>query len=173
MPELESKNTWGRTVLGLAGLVFGACYLIAGFSGLLQVSSLQQLIERREAPQLLTAFSEAFAYLDASVNVVLAALLIAAGIGLLMQRQWGAAIGTKWAITRIIWSVVAAAMALLGPFAARPDPETLPHGYQQYMEHYFSGTALTGIFVGLVLSSILAVIFLCLLSRPTYKDHLS
>jgi Na+/H+-dicarboxylate symporter len=173
MPELESKNTGGRTALGVLGVVFGGYYLIAALSALLQVAELQRLVERSGAPQLLTRFGQVSVYLDAGVNIVLAVLLIVVGVGLLKQRQWGVEIGTKWAIARIVWSVVAAAMALLGPFAAQPDPETLAHGYKQYMQHHFTGTALTEIFAGLVLSSILAVIFLCLLSRPMYKNQVS
>ena len=180
MPELESKHTGGLTTLGVLGVVFGGFYLIAAFSALLQVSALRRLIEQSKAPPLLTRFGGVAAYLDAGVNAILAALLIVAGIGLLKQQQWGAEFGAKWAISRLVWSVVAAVMALAGPFAARPDLATLArdykhlaHGYKQYMQHYFTETALVEIFSGLVLSSILAVIFLCLLSRPTYKEQVS
>ena len=173
MPELEGKKTGGLTALGVLGVVFGGISLVTAFWALLQPAAIQQMLERYKAPQLLTGFSEVAAYLDGAANAVLAALLFAAGVGLLKQRKWGARLGIGWAASRIVWSVVAAVMALIGPFAARPDPATLPHGQEEYFLESFTGTALTLIFGGLILSSILAVVFLCLLSRQSFKDNVS
>jgi len=173
MPELESKKTGGLTALGVLGVVLGGIWLVTAVWALLQPASIQRMIERYRAPELLAGFGETAAYLDATANLVLAALLFAVGIGLLRQRKWGAAWGVRWAIARIVWSVVAAVMAFIGPFAARPDPEKLTHGYAEFMRERFVTIATTEIVAGLILSSLLAVIFLCLLSRQSFKDNLS
>lgn len=173
MPELTRKKTGGLTALGVLGVVFGGIFLITAFWALLQPAAIKQMIEQHHAPELLTGFSEAAAYIDGAANVALAVMLFVAGIGLLRQRKWGVAWGTRWAIARIVWSVVAAAMALIGPFAARPDLEKLSHGHRAYLEGSFSPTALALIIAGVVLSSTLAVIFLCLLSRQSFKDNVS
>ena len=173
MPELESEKTGGITTLGVLGVVFGGIWLVTAVWALLQPASIQLMIKRYRAPELLAGLGEAAAYLDATANLVLAALLFAVGVGLLRQRQWGAAWGIRWAVARIVWSVVAALLAFVGPFAARPDPEKLAYGYAEFMRERFVTIATTEIIAGLVLSSLLAVIFLCLLSRRSFKDNLS
>jgi len=173
MPELESKKTGGLTALGVLAVVFGGLWFIAGVWALLQPGAMHLMVERYHAPELLTGFSVVAAYVDAAVNLLLAMMLFAAGVGLLQLKTWGGWLAARWAAARILWSVIAALLAFVGPFAARPDPENLAPGFKEFMQERFTAIATTEIIAGFILSSVLAVIFLCLLSRQSFKNNLS
>jgi len=88
----------------------------------------------------------------------------------------GRTLALWYAWPRIAWSFVSAIFALVGPYSAQPDAEALrgirPE-YREAMQHSFSANALTLIVGGLILSTLFAVILICLLSRQSYKDNLS
>ncbi|MFH1732577.1 MAG: hypothetical protein ABIF82_13135 [Planctomycetota bacterium] len=173
MPELERKKTGGLTALGVLSVVLGGIFFITSVWSLLQPQVHMALVAKHNAPQLLTGYGLAGAYASGAANLLLAVLLFAAGVGLLKLRKWGAASAVWYAIVRIAWSVVSAVLAFAGPFAAKVDLEKLHPDNAEYMQNTFPAVATTLIIAGLVLSSLFAVILLCLLSRQSYKDNLT
>ncbi len=173
MPEVEGKKTGGLTALGVLSVALGALWVIASVWALLQPQTLGAMTRRYGAPELLTGSGVAGAYADAMVNLVLAGLLFAAGVGLLRLRKWGGRLAIWYAVARMVWSVVALLLAFVGPFSSRPDPETLGPGYAEFMRDRFGAVAATEIVAGFVLSVVFAVVLLCLLSRRSYKDAVS
>ena len=173
MPELERKKTGGLTALGVLSVVLGGVFFIASVWSLLQPQVHMALVAKHNAPQLLTGYSLAGAYASGAANLLLAALLFAAGVGILKLRKWGATAAVWYAVVRIAWSVVNAVLAFAGPFAAKLDLEKLHPSNAEYMQKTFPAVATTLIIAGLVLSSLFAVVLLCLLSRQSYKDNLT
>ena len=173
MPELERKKTGGLTVLGVASVVIGA-FGVATFAwAVLAPEVVNTQVDRAGVPRILTGTGLAAAYLDATVNLALAALLFAAGVGLLKLRKWGAKLARWYAFGRIGWSAVAAVLAFIGPFANRGRLEDLGPKQAEKMADIFGPISATLIVGGFVLSVTFAVILLCLLSRKTYQDNLS
>ena len=107
------------------------------------------------------------------LTLLLAALLFAAGVGLLRLRRWGAGLAVGYALARIGWSVAAAVVAFIGPFSGRPPPDALTAEQAELMKARFVPVALTEMCAGLLFSVAFAVILLCLLSRKTYRESLS
>ena len=173
MPELEQPKTGGLTALGVISVLLGSLWIIASAWALLQPATIQADTADANAPQLLAGTGVSMAYADAAMNLVLAPLLFVAGVGLLKLRTWGAKLASWYAIARITWSLIALAIALTGPFANRPKPETVSPEYTRTMETLFTPIALTEMVGALVLSASFAVILLCLLSRKAYKDNLA
>lgn len=125
MAETEKKSTAGVTALGMACVILGAIWLIASLWGFLEAGTIRAETERVRAPQLLVGSTIWIPYVDAAANVLLAGVLFAAGVGLLRLRAWGRRLGIGYAWARIGWSVVALALAFLGPYSHRPEaPET-------------------------------------------------
>ena len=173
MPELERKKTGGLTALGVLSVVLGGIFFITSVWSLLQPQVHMALVAKHKAPQLLTGLGLASVYTSGVVNLLLAILLFAAGVGLLKLRKWGAAWAAWYAVVRIAWSVVDAVLAFVGPFAAKVDLEKLHPSNAEHMQNTFPAVATTLIILGFVLSSLFAVILLCLLSRQSYKDNLT
>jgi len=182
MPELEHGKTSALTALGVLSVVLGAFWLIASVWSGLHIEAHQQEVahyERYGIPQILTGFGVTGAYIDAAMNFVLAGALFAAGVGLLRLRRWGATLARGYAFARIVASAVSAVFALVAPIASRPGPaelETFQPLQPQTVE--FLGTRFmpvvwTEIVAGFLLSTVFAVILLCLLSRKEHKDALS
>lgn len=173
MPELERKKTGGLTALGVLSVVLGGIFFITSVWALLHPQVHIAMVAKHNAPQLLTPYSLAGAYTSGAVNLLLAVILFAAGVGLLKLRKWGAASAVWYAVARIAWSVVDAVLAFVGPFAAKVDLEKLHERNAEYMQNTFPAVAMTLIIAGFVLSSLFAVVLLCLLSRQSYKDNLT
>ena len=177
MTEIERRKTTGLTVLGVFCVVLGAVWVIGAFWALLQPDTLAKWTKQSGAPELLTRLSVAWTYVDAGLNLVLAALLFAAGVGLLRLRAWGAKLGIAYAAARIVLSVLSFVFALVGPIAHRPGPQQLQGAREaklvEFMSNMFMPIAVTEVVASLVLSVVFAVILLCLLSRPSYKARLS
>jgi len=174
MAPSEPKKTSGLTALGVLSVVLGGVFLLASVWGLLKPQAIEHLQSKQPGtPRLLAGASVAIVYTDAAINLVLAGALLAAGVGLLRLRRWGARLARWYALARIVWSVTAFALALIGPFANRGNTEELFPPFAEYMQTQFTSVALTLMFGGLVLSSVFAVVLLCLLSRPGYRDPLA
>jgi len=173
--ELEKKKTGGITALGVACVVLGAVWIVTAVWAALQPETIKAQTARFQAPQLLTGFSASAAYASAAINLLLAALLFAAGVGLLRLKKWGASLALWYAVGRIVWSILDTALAYLGPFKNRPaiPPGATRTAYAEYMSTRFVPVSTTILVAGFVLSLILPVVLLCLLSRKTYKDNLS
>lgn len=164
MPELEKRKTGGLTALGVLSVVLGGLWIIASAWGLLQPQVHDALVKLHKLPQLLTGLGLAGAYVDAAINLLLAGVLFVAGIGLLKLRRWGAIVATWYAVCRIVLSVLATVLAFIGPTA---------QGTRLDVQDNFIPIAIAEVIGGFVLSTLFAVILLCLLSRGTYKDKLS
>ena len=173
MPELESRKTGGLTALGVACVVLGAIWAFTGAWAFLQPETIRAQVARFGVPQLLTGFGVTVAYTDAAVNLLLAALLFAAGVGLLRLRTWGARLAVWYAIGRVGWSVVSTVLAYMGPVTTRPPAGRMLPDQAAFMTERFGPIAFTILFAGFLLPVAFAVIILCLLSRKTYKDNLS
>jgi hypothetical protein len=171
MSEVERKKTGGLTALGVISVNLGALFLIAGAWGLLAGPDLAK--QPKNAPVILTQMGLSFCYADAGMNVLLAGTLFAAGVGLLRLKTWGRKLAIGYSLARIVWSIVAATMAFLGPYMYRPKAEGLREEFASFLRDYYPGIALTQIIAGAVISVVLPVILLCLLSRKNYKDNLT
>ena len=173
MPEVERRHTAGLTALGVLSVVFGALFVLASLWGLLQPQVIRAQAAQANAPQMLEGLGLRAAYLDGAVNLVLSVLLFIAGIGLLQLRNWGSKLAVGYAVARIAWSVIAAGLAIAGPFWHRPALEGFSAPLVEFMKTRFAPLAAAEILSSLVLSSIFAVILLALLSRKSYQDNLS
>jgi len=172
MPELESKKTSGLTALGVLSVVLGALFFIGAVWGLLHPQVHQVTVKQANAVQILTGFGLTGAYVVAGVDLLLAGLLFAAGVGLLKLRKWGARLAVWYAVARIAWSAIAALLAIIGPRANAPGADQVAAQHGDAMTR-FPAISLTLILAGFILSILYPVILLCLLSRRTYKDNLT
>lgn len=173
MPELESRKTGGLTALGVTCVALGTVWIYTAAWAALQPETIRAQVARFGVPQLLTDFSVIVVYTDAAVNLLLAALLFAAGVGLLRLRKWGARLAVWYAIGRIGWSVVSTALTYMGPLTTRPPAGQMLPDQATFMAERFGPIAFTMLLAGFLLPVAFAVIILCLLSRKTYKDNLS
>jgi len=170
--ELEGKHSTGLTALGILSVLLGALLFLGSFWGLLQPGPLQRVAEEHQVPQVLRGLGLAWTFVDAGGNVLLAALLFAAGVGLLKLRRWGGRLAVTYAVARIAWSVVALVLAFIGPYANLPEPEQLDPGAAASSPVTLHLIAATLIVAAFALSVVFAVILLCLLSRKSYRDRL-
>ena len=182
MPELERRKTSALTTLGVLSVVLGALWIISSVWSCLHIEAHQQEVahyERQGVPQILTGFGVTGAYIDAVTNFVLAGVLFAAGVGLLRLRRWGAKLARGYAFARILVSLVSVVLAFVGPIANRPGPAELETFRQlqpdtvEFLNTRFMPVVVTEVVAGFVLSTVFAVILLCLLSRKECKDALS
>jgi hypothetical protein len=124
----------------------------------------------------MTGLAGVAAYLSAAGTLVLGGILFASGVGLLKLRNWGARLARTYAVAQILWSALAFLMALVGPFARRPDAsdmEGLRPELVEMLQAKFTAVSMTLAAAALVLSVVFPVVLLCLLSRDTYKQNLS
>ena len=173
MSELEGQKTTGLTVLGAVSVLLGALWFFAGVWGFVHIDALMRMTADAGAPQVLKGFGVTGAYVDASVNMLLAILLFVAGVGLLMLRRWGATLAVFYGVSRIAWSVLAVVLAILGPIMNLPKREAFGPDAPQSVTQTLFTVALTEVIVGFILSSVFAVILLALLSRKDYRSKLS
>ena len=172
MPELTGRQTSGITVLGVLSVVLGLFFFVCSVWGLLLPPTLHATLEQAGAPEVLTGSSVTGAYVNAMVNVLLAAALFVAGAGLLQLRKWGATLARAYAFARIGWSVVAVLLAWFGPYANARALPAFPEPHATFMAHSFPAVVITQLVAGFVLTALFPVVLLCLLSRTEYKNTL-
>jgi hypothetical protein len=173
MPELERKAPGGLTALGVACVVLGALWLLAGVWNVLEPEATRRTLEQYQYPNVLAGANLALAYVDAVVSLVLGGAMAVAGVGLLRLRRWGARLGRLYAWVQIGWSVLTGVLAAVFTYANLPDPAVLPKEQAEFMETRFTPVFMTELVASVLLSCVFAVILLCLLSRQRYRDALA
>jgi len=173
MPELNRKSTAGLTALGVVCVAFGAMSVVTCGWAALQPTTIAAETQFARAPQIQTRWIMALQYADAGLNLVLAGLLFAAGVGLLRLRVWGKKLAEWYAVARIILSVIEVIITLTGPLANLPSKDQLGPSVHQTLSTRFYPAGITIALAGLALSVLLPVVLLCLLSRKSYTDNLS
>lgn len=161
--------------------VFGIihiCYAVAGgvFSlmGVGMVFLLKAMAEQggeefKEMKPLVAAYDgmETYLYVDMSIKLVLAVILVAAGIGLLKRRAWSIKLSVFWAVSRV---VIAVGMMLWGLGVSADFQEKLGSAQNAQQEQMQQITQGVGNVVGIVIICIYPVLTVIFLSKKKVRD---
>ncbi|BDS08403.1 hypothetical protein NT6N_34430 [Oceaniferula spumae] len=115
-----------------------------------------------------------YSYIDAALKIVLAVMLLTAGIGLLKKKLWGQKLSVFWAVTRIISAIVMVVLTM-GP--AREFQEKMGEVTQSQAggvdQSQLQGTlqSVSGV-MSIIMLCIYPVVSLIFLSRKSVKDVL-
>ncbi|MBK1829312.1 hypothetical protein JIN77_01110 [Verrucomicrobiaceae bacterium R5-34] len=181
-PEAMAVNpTPVPKVFGIIHIVY-AC--LGGIGALVAVGSVVMIKtlmakvggETEEVDVFLEAYQqmEVYTYIDAGLKLVLALLLLVAGIGLLKKRLWAQKLSVTWAVLRIV-SAIVMTIVMMGP--SREFQEKMGQ-VTENQPGAIDQSQLQGTMQGV--SSVVGIIFLCIypiltlvfLSRKSVKDVL-
>lgn len=104
-----APSTW-PTVFGVISIVLGALGVLGAAFGFVSLALIPRLLPAGQGthfPGTVMTVSVS----SAALNLMVAALLIAAGAGLARRRRWGVGATRTWAIMRIVLAIVGVGVA--------------------------------------------------------------
>lgn len=174
-PPVAKRSSW-PTVLGVIALVMGGMSVLGGCVGLGSMFAVDWLIEmagEEEAGQLLVLRDwKLYTIISQIGTMLLAVVLITAGVGLLKRSAWAATLCMVWAITKLIFELacfVPAMQLQSEQMAASLEDSSgqVPAGFEGMMQAFAIGSmCLTYVFI-LALPAFFIIWFL---RRPVREE---
>lgn len=111
-PNLRQRPVW-PTVWGVIAIVFAAMGILGYLASFIMLVFFVPAMASITAPgdpaaMASVAATASIQAINSIVHVALAAMLLAAGIGLLLRKPWSVRVALVWAVLRMVVAVVAA-----------------------------------------------------------------
>lgn len=156
--------------IGIICIVLGAGGVFVNLFGLLSYTVLSaKMGALQPAPHVLEEMKVS-GVLTSLLNVLVAVLLLVAGIGMAQRRRWSVALARVWAVVRILAVVVGMAFAMVlqtRQFAAMPAQVAGPFN----MPKFSNAVIVLGMVFGLLWGWALPVFVLIWLNRGTIRQQ--
>jgi hypothetical protein len=160
-PMPRRKPSGGVTALGIISIIYSVFFYIccgfASFASPFFTEAFQHMAERQGLSGYQpTRAMQAFSFINGSVTVILGALLLIGGIGLLQLKPWGRSLSIAASLAVIVWALIIFILNifLVYPATVRMLGDKFPQG-QQMIISVVAGVF--GVFMQLVYPIILVV----------------
>lgn len=164
-------------VFGIIHIIYAVLGVLGALMGLAGMMLLKTLASKagddvQELDAMVEAFDEfaVYAYVDATLKIILGIVLLVAGIGLLKKKLWAQKASLFWAVTRIV-VVVGLTIITLGPTQKFQEKVNQAGGAEQ--EQFQQMAQGMGNVIGVLFVCIYPVLCLIFLTKKNVRDALS
>lgn len=164
-------------VFGIIHIIYAVLGMLGALMGLAGMMLLKTLASKagddvQELDAMVEAFDEfaVYAYVDATLKIILGIVLLVAGIGLLKKKLWAQKASLFWAVTRIV-VVVGLTIITLGPTQKFQEKVNQAGGAEQ--EQFQQMAQGMGNVIGVLFVCIYPVLCLIFLTKKNVRDALS
>lgn len=170
-PEMPTSVPKVFGIIHICYAALGGCVALMGIAGVFFIQFLAQKggDEFKEMRPIASAYDglTSYVFIDAGVKILLAVMLLVAGIGLLKRQAWALKLSNIWSVARI---VAAVGMMIWGLSEMSGFKDQLSAGKNAQQQRIQQTTQNVGNVVGIMMVCIYPIVSLVFLSKKRVKD---